>query len=322
MVDHVPFFDIMREPEKFSMLIVLGLAPCFGLGIDHLFVSTGTSQRRLGTIVMVGLALTLPLAYTPTIFNGLDGQIASSRLPSSWARAQSITASRRGGLLFLPWNEYLSFPFTDGRTIGNPAPTSFTGDVISGTNAQLTGISDDGDPRSAYVQRILADHSTAGPIGVLLAPLGVQYVALSKTVDWNSYRWLFAQSSLHLVFDSSTLVLWRNVDFAGIGRRGLQPVTRQSPVAYLIPAGTRREATVAIPYQPGWSLNGSTARPTEQGTVSVDADSRAAGVLRFGPWHLAVIGDLVSVGVLGMVVVMLLFDQRRRRRSKSNVPGR
>jgi hypothetical protein len=271
--------------------------------------------------MMTVLALALPLAYTPTLFDGLDGQIASSRLPSSWARAQSVTATRRGGLLFLPWHEYLSFPFTDGRTIANPAPTSFTGDVISGMNAQVNGFADDSDPRSAYIQRILADHGTAGSMGPLMAPLGVQYVALSKTVDWKSYRWLFAQPSLQLVFNSPTLVLWRNLDFAGIGRRGRQPVVRQSPVAYSVPAGTQRRVRVAIPYEPGWSLDGSKAQPTAQGTLSVNVDSHSAGVLRFGPWRLVVIGDLVSVAVLGAIIIMILFDHRRRGRGKDSVPG-
>ena len=312
MVDEVPFFDIMREPEKFSMLIVLGLAPCFGLGIDRLLAGSRTGRRRLRTAVIVGLALMLPLAYTPTLFGGLDGQIASSQLPSSWARTQSITASRRGALLFLPWHEYLSFPFTDGRSIANPAPTAFTGDIISGTNPQLKGVSDNTDPRSAYIQRILADNGTAGPMGLLMAPVGVQYIALSKTVDWKSYRWLFAQPSLQLVFDSPTLVLWRNLDFAGIGRRGDQPVARLSPVAYRVPAGTQRHVTVAIPYQPGWSLDGSDARPTAQGTVSVDATHRTAGVLHFGPWHRALIGDLVSLIVLAAIVILNLLAKRRR----------
>jgi hypothetical protein len=193
--------------------------------------------------------------------------------------------------------------------------------VISGTNAQLKGLSDSSDLRSAYIQRVLADRGTDGPMGALLAPLGVQYVALSKTADWNSYRWLFAQPSLQLVFDSPTLVLWRNPDFAGIGRRGVLPVVRQSPVTYGVPAGTQREVTVAIPYQPGWSLDGSGARPTRQGTLTVDATRRAAGVLRFGPWHLAVIGDLVSFVVLGSLAAVFLFDRRRRNRSNSSDPG-
>jgi hypothetical protein len=154
-----------------------------------------------------------------------------------------------------------------------------------------------------------------------LAPLGVEYVALSKTVDWSSYRWLFAQPSMQLVFNSPTLTLWRNRDFSGIGRRGVRPVVRQSPVAYGVPAGTQREVTVAIPYQPGWSLNGVDARPTRQGTLTVNATRRSAGVLRFGPWHLAAIGDVVSVVVLGVIAILFLFDQRRRRRSNSDDPG-
>ena len=296
--NHVPFFDVMREPEKFSMLLALGYATCFGLGVERVVSASSGRRRVLGRIGAVVLAVGLPLAYTPTIFGGLNGQIAPSHLPASWDRTQAITAHRSGSMLFLPWEEYMSFPFTRGRAIANPAPTSFDGEVISGTNVQLAGLlTDSTSPRSAYIERVLAQHGAAGPMGSLMAPLGVQYVALAKTVDWRNYQWLSAQPTLRLVFDSPGLELWENLAYAGIGHRGRAAVLRLSPVAYRIPPGTPGRVTVAIPYQPGWSMNGSPARRTSEGVLSVRAGS-TGGVLRFEPWHRVVVGDLISLALL------------------------
>jgi len=310
LFEHMPFFDIMREPEKFSTLLALGYATCFGVGVERLVSGATRHRRLLGHVGAVALAVGLPLAYTPTIFDGLDGQITASQLPVSWNRVQSITGGRTGELLFLPWHEYLSFPFTNDRAIANPAPSSFTGGVISGTDPQVEGLPATPSPSSAYIERVLDDDGSAGPTGTLMAPLGVQYIALAKTVDWRSYLWLANQPTLRLVFDSPSLELWENLAFAGIGHRGVSPVVRLSPVAYRIPAGKPGSVSVAIPYEPGWSLNGVSGRPTGQGTVTVRAD-RAGGVLRFEPWHLVVAGDLISLAIVGGLAVFCTVDRRR-----------
>jgi len=304
--DHVPFFDIMREPEKFSMLLALGYATCFGLGVERLIAAASGRRRLLARMGAAALAVGLPLAYTPTIFDGLDGQIAPSHLPASWDRTQAVTMHRSGDLLFLPWHEYLSFPFTGDRAIANPAPSAFSGEVISGTNVQLEGLpSDSTSPSSAYIERVLAEHGAAGPMGSLMAPLGVQYIALAKTVDWQGYLWLSNQPTLRLIFDSPSLELWQNLAYSGIGHRGSAAVARLSPVAYRIPPGAPGRVTVAIPYQQGWSLNGSPARPTAEGVLSVWAGS-AGGVLRFEPWRLVVVGDVISLALLGGLAISLV----------------
>jgi len=297
-IAHVPWFGIMREPQKFSMLLALGYATCFGLGVERLAHPSLEERGAMGRIGAVLLAVGLPLAYTPTIFGGLDGQIGPSQLPASWGRLQQTTVHRSGALLFLPWQGYLAFPFTGGRAIADPAPTSFSGDVISGTNVDLPGVPDtDSSPRSMFIERVLAAHGADGPMGPLMAPLGVQYIALSKTVDWRSYGWLSVQPSLRLAFDTPTLELWENLAYTGIGKRGGGVVSRLSPVAYRVPMGKPGQVTVAIPYQPGWSMDGAAAHPTDDGVISVWAGA-SGGVLRFDPWRRAELGDILSIGFL------------------------
>ena len=318
---HVPYFAVMREPEKFSTLLALGYAACFGWGIEALAARMRPARRGWAVMAVVGLAL--PLGYTPTIFNGLDGQIASSTLPAGWITVERDTASASGRLLSLPWHLYSSFPFTDHRVVADPAPTSYTASVLSSNDAQYAGVPSQGPQGEArYVARLLAEGGGPGTFGALVAPLGVHYVVLSKSSNWRSYAWLGRQADLRLVVDTPSVELYRNTAYAGLGHRGAAPVRRLSPVAYRIPPGPPGYVTVDVPYQPGWALDGHPARQTPEGTVMVWAD-HPGGVLRYSLWPHAALGEGISVLLVVALGVSLLVARRRRPSSTSNeLPAR
>ena len=82
--DHVPFFAIMREPQKFLMLLALAYAVLFGWGVERLS-QVNISPQRVGAIATAAvIGVILPLGYTPTIFDGLAGQITSTSLPTAY----------------------------------------------------------------------------------------------------------------------------------------------------------------------------------------------------------------------------------------------
>lgn len=315
---HVPYFAVMREPEKFSALLALGYAACFGWGVEWICDRLPTVRPRWATTAVAAVAVVLALAYTPTIFDGLHGQIASSRLPKGWATVERVTAGRPGNLLVLPWHLYQSYTFTDNRVIANPAPSSFSGDIISSTNPQFAGAPAlHRDPQSAYIERLLAESGGTGAFGALVAPLGVQYVALTSSADWRSYNWLDRQSDLRRIVDTPSIQLFKNTAFTDLGRRGGSAVQRLSPVAYRIPPGRPGWITVAVGYQPGWTLDGHPARATTEGLVSVWAGP-SGGVLRFRPWSWALIGDAVSLVLLGGLAIALVVARVRRSRASPN----
>ncbi|MHB1906005.1 MAG: hypothetical protein ACYCRG_03785 [Acidimicrobiales bacterium] len=217
---HVPFFDVMREPQKFLMLLALAYAAFFGWGVERLATADyglkSTSTKALTALIALGL----PLGYTPTIFWGLAGQIAPSSLPTAYERADTLMGTGSGSILYLPWHLYMAYPFTGGRVVANIAPTSFRRTVISGDNVQSGGVNTQStSPRSAYIQELLASGSHTHDFGALVAPLGVKYVVLAKAVDWTSYSWLADQRDLLLIFDSTSLEVWRNLAYDGIGHR-------------------------------------------------------------------------------------------------------
>lgn len=228
---HVPFFQVMREPQKFSMLVALSYAVFFGWGVDRMssvdLTSVGASAKRAG--LGMGLAgIVLPLAYCPTIFWGLAGQVTPSSVPTSYSQADQLMGKGQGQVLYLPWHLYMAYPFT-GRVVANLAPSYFRRDVISGDNIEVGAVKTQStSPRSAFVQTLLAKGDQLKRFGALVAPLGVEYVVLAKTADWVSYAWLGHQGDLKLVYESPSLEIWRNQDYAGQGERVARPVTVRS----------------------------------------------------------------------------------------------
>ncbi|MGB8197878.1 MAG: hypothetical protein WCF25_12810 [Acidimicrobiales bacterium] len=227
---HVPFFAIMREPQKFLMLLAISYAVFFGWGISHISrLMTSTKATRAAVAALV-LGIALPLGYTPTMFNGLSAQIAPSHVPSSYQEANVLMGNGAGNVLALPWHLYLSYPFTNDRVVANLTPSLFTRNVISGDNVEAGGVETQSTSlESKYLQELYARGSTLKHFGALIAPLGVKYVVLSKTVDWPAYLWLTHQSDLKMILDTSSLEVWKNLAYDRIG----QPHVTLSAVASL-----------------------------------------------------------------------------------------
>jgi hypothetical protein len=237
---HVPLFALMREAEIFAALVALAYAVCFAWGVGHL---VGVARSRRGRLASAALAVALPLAYTPTIFWGLGGKVTPSRIPASWAAANRLMGSGTGKVLFLPWHQYLAFPFTGGRVIANPAPQFFSRPTIAGDNVQFPNLETQStSPRGAFLDFLISEDHATTHLGALLAPLGVSYVVLSKTVDWRSYAWLDSQVDVTRILDTPTLEVWRNDVPAPLGRQ-VQALRRVANFSSL----------VALADQPGFA---------------------------------------------------------------------
>jgi hypothetical protein len=215
----VPFFAIMREPQKFLMLLALAYAVFFGWGIAHISrLATSAKATRVATAALA-LGIALPLGYTPTIFNGLSAQIAPSHVPSAYQEANDLMGNGAGNVLALPWHLYLSYPFTNNRVVANLTPSLFNRNVISGDNVEAGGVETQSTSlESKYLAELYSRGSTLKHFGALIAPLGIKYVVLSKTVDWPAYLWLSRQSDLKMILNTSSLEVWKNLSYDNIGQ--------------------------------------------------------------------------------------------------------
>lgn len=323
LFDHLPLFQVMREPQKFLCLTALAYAVLFGWGAQQLLV---WSTDRALKVALTVLVVSLPLAYSPTFVNGLSGQVTGVNVPAGFPRADRLMGDGPEHILALPWHQYLSFPWT-GRVVANPAPVLFHRNVIIGDNVELPGVyTTSTSTRSAYLQSLYATGAGQSDFGSKVARLGVRYVAVAKTLDWQSFDWLRAQSDLRVDLDTPDLTVYEvttRVDLgariAPDGTRGAA-VTKRSPVTYDIPAGPPGQVELAEPYDAAWRLGGAPPVRTEQGTMRFRVGAGAT-TARFTHWPLTLAGHLISVTTALVLAGVLFRDRRRRRRRGSDLLG-
>jgi len=221
--DHLPYFAVMREPQKFAALLALAEAVGFGWGIEWA-IARARSRAAIGGLV--ALAVALPLTYEPLMFDGLAGQVGTSSIPSSWqlaaAKIAAVPGQDAGGVLVLPFDEYLAFGFTGGRSVANPAAGYFRGPLVSSDNPDLkggAGLPAYASTRERFLEYATANGASLDNFGALVAPLGVRYVVLVRGGDWQSYGWLAHQHDLVRLFSSAAVEVFGNKEPAFSGRR-------------------------------------------------------------------------------------------------------
>ncbi len=297
--DHVPFFSIMREPQKFLMLLALAYAVLFGWGVERLS-QVDISPSRSGAIMTAAfLGVVLPLGYCSTVFDGLAGQVTRSPLPSAYQRADVLMGTGAGNILDLPWHLYMEYPFTNGRVVINVAPTTFRRNVISGDNVEGVGVATQStSPRSAYLEQLYENGNRTRVFGALVAPLGVQYVVLAKAVDWASYSWLNDQIDLKLLLDDRSLEVWRNLAYEGVGQR-VAKVTTVAGIAGLLTLAKNHElgAGAVVTSERSKSSPSSSSTPP-QSSPSVSASTDPRSVIQLSP-----VAYRISSGAPGWVTV-------------------
>jgi hypothetical protein len=257
--------------------------------------------------------------------------------------------------LDLPWHLYQSFPFAGNRVIANPAESSFSRDVISGDNLQVAAFqSNSTSARSNYLQTLFAHGGKIRNFGSLVAPLGVRYVVLSKTVDWSNYSWLTRQRDLKRILDTKDLEVWVNLSYQGVGARydtvasvrtvgQLETKVARAPgdlAPYILSGSAKksgstptREGSVSqvspVSYrvgsgQPGWVAIDALYEPGwSDGTGDVRASAEGTVLVRvgsgsstitFSPWRLVQIGYVVSALVIGILLFAFIWSSIPQRR--------
>ncbi len=224
--DHVPGFAIMREPQKCLAVLALVGAVLFGFGIDLL---RERSTGHGGRVMVLLVAIVVPASLSPGIFWGYGNRLHGVDYPASWSAADRLIADRTadggGKTLALPWHQYLSFDFTESRTVANPSPTFFRSPVISGDNAELPGLATSSTLRSsAYLSFLFSNGRSLTRFGSLVSPLDVRFVVLERSSDWRTYAWLRQQSDMTVVSDTPEIVVFENMSW----KRDLQ--ASKSPV--------------------------------------------------------------------------------------------
>jgi hypothetical protein len=340
--DHLPLFEAMREQQKWVALALVGYAVAFAAAVEWLAL-----RVREKSVVLAVPLVGVPLVIAPTLFWGLGGSISTSQYPPGWWGANLAMGRGEGLALFLPWHAYQPFTFSQNRTIATPANAFFDRTVLTSDAVELPGLRTDSTSlRTAYLDRLMAD-AGGGALGRLVAPLGVDYVVLAKTPEYDDYSWVSEQPDLHLVLDTQSMTVFRvlpqgtgrvvqrrvatyeqALQLAASGQLGTEAVTPTGDSAADAgsdAAGGLRKAGatqwqvdpgppgwVVIPeeYSPGWQVAGRSGVPTLSGTVALEVGGDAA-VVDYAPWRMLLPATLGSIAVLLLLVAGGLVEHRR-----------
>lgn len=261
LYEHVVVFRGMRDSQKFVALLALAYAALGGRGVDRpvAWVDRALTSREGGSaaesrgrrtvpgthvsmpdrrsVLRVALAVLLlatPLAYTWPALWGFSGQLSPTEYPDGWAEANDHLVEDQGQyrVLFLPWHQYLTFPWT-GRRVANPADAYFERPVVRSRSIDLGGIdSQAASPTHGRVTALLEAPDNSGPLAGELADLGVKYVIVARAADYRRYDYLRASDDFRVAVENDDLVLYENRRFASA-----PPPDRWPPDSPVVPWG-------------------------------------------------------------------------------------
>jgi hypothetical protein len=248
--EHLPGFAVMREPQKFIVLLAVAYAVLFGIGAEVMLgYLAGRWMRAIAVVALVAL----PVLYTPTMFGGYGGRIQVSRYPSSWYEADRLMGRGQGKLLFLPFHLYQGFAFTAGRAVSDLSTSFFQREVFTGEDAEDGAPTPTASPPAPFLQFALTVAPRLHLLGRVLAPLGIEYVAVAQGGDFPDYRWVADQRDLRVVLRAPDLLLYRVTDpsVAGVSAARLITVPDWGALVAAEEADEGDDAFVVVDDRPG-----------------------------------------------------------------------
>ena len=309
--EHIPGLVVMREPDKFSVLVALAYAYGFGWGIAWL--TTG-SRQKAAQFVTAALAIALPLAYTPNLFGGLGGQVKASVVPSSWASASRLTGDAT--VLFLPWHEYYPAPFTGQRTIANPAASCFAGTVLASQNPGPGYAFAAEDPEHVFLDNLLGPPANLRRLGAALAGLGVRFVVLAKVSDWRDFAGIAAAPGIRLEYSSRSLDLF-SVRPTATEIRDARRVRSIDLVDYRVLPGRPGVVALPVPYSQSWTLDGHPAVRLADGQAGIVAPA-GGGVVHYNPSGGIIASEIASLAAALALAGITVLERRKRVRGRTD----
>lgn len=219
MVEHLPLYKGFREPQKFIGLLALVYAVLGAIGVNYivnrLAQAKGQFQKTLG-IITPAIFVILPVIYTPIMLWGFSGQLKVNDYPKDWSSLNQTLNKDPDDfkVLFFPWHQYLSFPFT-GTIVANPADRFFDKPVIQGDNIEFGGIfRQESTPETLFVEnKVLKPSSELTDGGKRLSTLNVKYIVVAKNRDADRYDFLNTQTDLQKISDSQNLITYLNMAY-------------------------------------------------------------------------------------------------------------
>ena len=210
LYNNVPYYIGLREPQKWAGILLIAYAGLGSLGVRH-FLELKEVKKYISAWG-VGIIFAI-LIYTPTMFLGFLGQLKPADFPPDWYSMKSyLNLNTEGGILFLPWHQYMEVGFLGDKEIVNPAKAFFGDRVIQGDNMEVSTVfTQSGRPESKVIERYILSEDKINENEFIsdLKEMGINYVLLLKAEDFEDYYWLDEMKLLPVVRDSENFRLYK-----------------------------------------------------------------------------------------------------------------
>jgi hypothetical protein len=207
LFDHLPFYKGLREAQKWDAVVTMVYLIFLSIGLRELFSKKIVLNNA---VVMKVFVAAIIVMQAPLLLFGFGGQVKPVQYPSDWYTVNNYIvhdSGCTGSTLFLPWHLYMSFSWI-GRIIANPAPSFFQCPVVSGTDMEWDGISDNSqNPEGQAVENWLTTERSTDLLQN--STFNIQYVILAKEVDWQNYIEIASNPKLQLVMETATLRVYK-----------------------------------------------------------------------------------------------------------------
>lgn len=207
LADHVLFFEGMREPQKFSALLLLSYAVLLAYAAQAFVTSV---QKLWKKYCIVAVVLLLIFSLTPGMLWGFGGQLQAVQYPRSWSVVNNMLRQDAANfkVLALPWHHYMNYHFV-GRTLASPVDKFFDAPVIISDLPELGGLKPQVyNKDSAFITQLLTLNST--DFAAQLAARNIKYVLVIKEADYKHYNNLLKQSAFTVRYNSAEIQLLEN----------------------------------------------------------------------------------------------------------------
>ncbi len=126
--EYLPLYGGFREPQKWSMLLIIAYAYFGAYGISEFFMHL--QKFRLRTLIML-FCISIPIISTPLMLFGFFGQLKPRHFPSEWRDAREYlqtvkpteTCENRDitgrcfTILYFPWHSYIGLRWNQHTTL-------------------------------------------------------------------------------------------------------------------------------------------------------------------------------------------------------------
>ncbi len=209
---YVPFYEGMREPHKWVLVLVICFDFAMLCGMAYVMQNC---TKKMHACVYGTFLIIIIILYTPTMLWGFLGQVVPQNFPEEWysVRTHIGCGSVTGKILFLPWHQYMKMDFLHDKKVANPARNFFGECVMSGDNIEARYIYTQRlNDRSARIEKYAKmekfDANACKEFVHDMQDLSVNRIIMSKSEDFEKYTWITSCDHVVTVHEGHFLIVY------------------------------------------------------------------------------------------------------------------